>query len=129
MSLAWGGPGVSERSRERNNRTPTGAYSTIPASIGRNVGHPPAFLLCLTLNLVAGMRKGRRQRRQRRKRRRWGRGSKEGRGGVRREKRTRRRKSRRERRRRRRHVLLYFVCIFFVASDKQKQEMEPGAAD
>lgn len=58
---------MSEQSRERNNRAQTGTYCTILwASIGRNVGHPPAFPLCLTLNLAAGMRKGRRQRRRRR---------------------------------------------------------------
>lgn len=59
VGLGCGVQGLSARGGERKNGAPTGVNNTIPsASIGRNVGHPPAFSLCLTLNLVAGMGKG-----------------------------------------------------------------------
>lgn len=105
--LGWGGVGWggvcggcqrgAEKGRTGHRLVRTALYRS--ASIGRNVGHPPAFPLCLTLNLVAGMRKGRRQQQQWKKRRREEEVEKVD-------------KAKERRRERRQHLFLHFVCIF-----------------
>lgn len=120
--LDWAGVGGgcqrgAQRGRTGQRLERTALYCL--ASIGRNVGHPPAFPLCLTLNLVAGMRKGKRQQQQQWKKRK-------------REEEVEKMEKEKGKKEKEEGASIFASCEHFseLSDNKQKQqELQPGAKD